>query len=125
MADTTANISFGTPSTPAGAGANAIPSNARNPIPAYRTFAAHRSLFQNLYKDKIDLSNIPNDLKTMIMDQSTAKLSQYEPVKYVTRLLLLGRGADHIIAFPFTDLRTSYKYYLDQKQNVVYWMPSK
>jgi hypothetical protein len=62
----------------AGGGAN------RNPIPAHRTFQ-HRSLFQNLYKDKIDLSNIPNDLKNMIMDQSTARLAIYEPAKFVTR----------------------------------------
>ena len=59
--------------------------NNRTPIPAYRTFATHRSLFQNPFKDKIDLSNIPNDLKAMIMDQSTARLSSYEPAKYVTR----------------------------------------
>ena len=57
----------------------------RNPIPAFRTFATHRTLFQNLNKDKIDLSNIPNDLKTMIMDQSTARLAVYEPTKYITR----------------------------------------
>ena len=88
MAETTTNSTLGSPSAALGAGATAA-SNARNTIPAYRTFAAHRSLYQNLYKDKIDLSNIPNDLKTMIMDQSTAKLSLYEPAKYVTRLLFL------------------------------------
>ncbi|KAJ3335258.1 hypothetical protein HDU91_002263, partial [Kappamyces sp. JEL0680] len=55
----------------------------RNPIPALRSYN-HRSLFQGVLKDKIDLSNIPNDLKTMIMEQSTARMAQYEPLKYST-----------------------------------------
>jgi hypothetical protein len=56
----------------------------RNPIPGHRSFA-HKSLIPNPLKDKIDWSNIPNEVKTAILDQSAITLSKYEPVKLTTR----------------------------------------
>ncbi|KAI8894480.1 hypothetical protein BC833DRAFT_217378 [Globomyces pollinis-pini] len=50
-----------------------------------RSFAHHTHLIHLLKQDKIDLANLPNDLKVMIMEQSIARLQHYDPLKVITR----------------------------------------
>ncbi|KAJ3321637.1 hypothetical protein HDV06_004052 [Boothiomyces sp. JEL0866] len=53
--------------------------------PAYTGRYTHL-INTNFFKpDKIDLSNLPNDLKQMIMEQSTNRLQQYESKKVICR----------------------------------------
>jgi hypothetical protein len=52
-----------------------------------RTRAFHNHVLDTsfLNKDKVDLSNIPQSLKKLIMVQTTEKLKQYQPQKCVIR----------------------------------------
>lgn len=51
-----------------------------------RSYAHHTFLqSSNANKEKIDLSNLPNHVKSMIMEQATVRLKHYEPGKVSIR----------------------------------------
>lgn len=50
------------------------PSNKHTPI-----------LYKSKHHEKLDMSNIPHHLKTLLMAQSEHKLKNYEPTKVCTR----------------------------------------
>ena len=49
----------------------------------YNVHSYHHRI--NARNEKIDLNNLPNSIKNMIMTQCEAKLKHYDPVKVCTR----------------------------------------